>query len=125
MLKKLIVEYAGNGDIIKSINTCFKEFLANTVNLSQKDYENGRNSRNWLFNQISKFPERNLLKQMILFGKLENISRVFGVFEISSDRILIHSENQTPDTRETILIVLDIKRKKFEIVKKKNALLKK
>ena len=73
----------------------------------------------------SKFPERNLLKQMILFGKLENISRVFGVFEISSDRILIHSENQTPDTRETILIVLDIKRKKFEIVKKKNALLKK
>ena len=48
-----------DGDIIKSINTCFKEFLANTVNLSQKDYENGRNSRNWLFDQISKFPERN------------------------------------------------------------------
>ena len=48
-----------DGDIIKSINTCFKEFLANTVNLTQNDYENGRSSRNWLFNQISKFPERN------------------------------------------------------------------
>lgn len=47
------------GDIIKSINTYFKEFLENTVNLSQKDYENGRTSRNWLFNQISKFPEKN------------------------------------------------------------------
>jgi hypothetical protein len=67
----------------------------------------------------SMFPERNLINKMILFGKLENISRVFGVFEISTDRILIHSENQTPDTRETILIVLDIKSKIFEIVKKK------
>ena len=71
----------------------------------------------------SIFPERNLLKQKILFGKLENISRVFGVFEISADRILIHSENITPDSCETILIVLDIKIKKFEIVTKKNALL--
>ena len=48
-----------DGDNIKSINTCFKEFLANTVNLSHEDYENGRSSRNWLFNQISKFSERN------------------------------------------------------------------
>lgn len=72
----------------------------------------------------SRFPERNLLKQKILFGKFENISRVFGVFEISTDRILIHSENQTPDSRETILIVLDIKRKKFEIVTKKKCTLK-
>ena len=60
---------------------------------------------------------------MKLFGKLENISRVFGVFEISTDRILIHSENLTPDSRETILIVLDIKRKKFEIVTKKKCTL--
>ena len=29
------------------------------MNLSQEDYSNGRHSRNWLFNQISKFPERN------------------------------------------------------------------
>ena len=29
------------------------------MNLTQNDYENGRSSRNWLFNQISKFPERN------------------------------------------------------------------
>ena len=73
----------------------------------------------------SRLPERNLLKPKILFGNFENISRAFRVFEISTDRILIHSENQTPDSRETILIVLDIKRKKFEIVTKKNALLKK
>ena len=46
-------------DLIKSIKQCFDEFLANTVNLTQEDYENGRNSRNWLFNQISKFPRRN------------------------------------------------------------------
>ena len=106
-----------DGDIIKSINTYFNEFLENTVNLSQKDYENGRNSRNWLFNQISKFPERNSDFPILAsaynltfgsFGRkiqpLDDIDIIVGLngfngkYTTYSDHIIIDT-NKMPDAK--------------------------
>lgn len=94
----------------KTVNTAFNEFLNDSVNLSSNINDSGRSSRNWLFDQINNFPDKDET-----FPKLyKELNRGFGSFSrktkikpLDDIDILvgIHGENATySEINDTILV---------------------
>ena len=62
-----------------TINTAFNEFMRDTVNLSASKVASARLSRDWLFDQIQKFPDSDS-KFPTLKTKYSGAHIAFGSF---------------------------------------------
>lgn len=105
----------------KSVISAFEEFLKNTINLDAEQVKKARNSRDWLIEEIKKFPEKNekfpdfYLEKNINFGSFARKTKKRPLDDIDI-MICLNAKNGTyyEHTHDDIKITINSEEKNYK-----------